>query len=331
MEYNTKPFQCFSLSQLSDRFICGGSALTVSRGVSRKRLSLVEIIPDYPDFEAQQLVKDIQAYRNAKIVFYSADKMTSDILLKAHKEFYSNKLEMGEFRTTQNWIGQSFEKAVYIPPPPDELEQRLQEWYDLVNVTASSVEDAIKLHIKLLEIHPFYDANGRISRAFLESLISKIDKKMLPLSVYRFGVSPAFSRSGEQAFGVSSNEGVQHAFWQESIEWTKKTTLLANTFISEINSRIKSKLGIFSITKQELEVIEYLWVHPIITPKKLHEVFAWDMEFCHLLLMKLCNLGMLTTKKLRDGNGKVVFVCEDIFKCFETIDALLLSEKNKIS
>ena len=291
----------------------------------------MEIIPDYPDFEAQQLVKDIQAYRNAKMVFLSTDKITSDILLKAHKEFHSSKLEMGVFRTTQNWIGKSLEKAVYIPPPPNELEQRLQEWYDLVNVKASSVEDAIKYHIKLLEIHPFYDANGRTARAFLESLVSKINKEMLSLSVFRFGVSPAFSRSGEQAFGVSTEEGVQHAFWQETIEWTKRSTVLANSAIAETNSKIKSKLGIFSISNQELKVIEYLWVHPIITPKKLHEVFAWDMEFCHFLLMKLCNLGVLTAKKLRDGNGKSVFVCEDVFNCFETIDALFLSERNKIS
>ena len=51
-EFYNESSNKFSLSLIADRFLCGGSALTTGRGVSSKRLALVEAIPGYPDVEA---------------------------------------------------------------------------------------------------------------------------------------------------------------------------------------------------------------------------------------------------------------------------------------
>jgi len=89
----------------------------------------------------------------------------------------------GEFRTTQNWVGEAgstVETARFVPPPPNELPALLADWERYAHETVEApplVQNAL-LHYQFETLHPFLDGNGRIGR--LLSVFLLVDRGRLP-------------------------------------------------------------------------------------------------------------------------------------------------------
>lgn len=89
----------------------------------------------------------------------------------------------GEFRTTQNWVGESgstIETARFVPPPPNELPGLLADWERYAHETPEVpllVQNAL-LHYQFETLHPFLDGNGRIGR--LLSVFLLVERGRLP-------------------------------------------------------------------------------------------------------------------------------------------------------
>ncbi|MGD0452819.1 MAG: Fic family protein [Solirubrobacteraceae bacterium] len=89
----------------------------------------------------------------------------------------------GEFRTTQNWVGESgstIETARFVPPPPNELPALLADWERYAHETVEVpllVQNAL-LHYQFETLHPFLDGNGRIGR--LLSVFLLVERGRLP-------------------------------------------------------------------------------------------------------------------------------------------------------
>jgi len=98
----------------------------------------------------------------------------------------------GEFRTTQNWVGESgstIETARFVPPPPGELPGLLADWeryaHEAVEVPLL-IQNAL-LHCQLETLHPFLDGNGRIGRLLSVFLLvehGRLPAPLLYLSAY---------------------------------------------------------------------------------------------------------------------------------------------------
>ncbi len=89
----------------------------------------------------------------------------------------------GEFRTTQNWVGDSgstIETARFVPPPPAELPGLLADWerYAHEAVEAPVLVQNALLHYQFETLHPFLDGNGRIGR--LLSVFLLVEQRRLP-------------------------------------------------------------------------------------------------------------------------------------------------------
>jgi Fic family protein len=92
----------------------------------------------------------------------------------------------GEFRTTQNWVGESgstIETARFVPPPPEELPALLADWeryaHEAVEVPLL-IQNAL-LHYQFETLHPFLDGNGRIGRLLSVFLLVEHDRLPAPL------------------------------------------------------------------------------------------------------------------------------------------------------
>jgi Fic family protein len=89
----------------------------------------------------------------------------------------------GEFRTTQNWVGErgsTIETARFVPPPPGELPALLADWERYAHETLDApllVQNAL-LHYQFETLHPFLDGNGRIGR--LLSVFMLVENRRLP-------------------------------------------------------------------------------------------------------------------------------------------------------
>lgn len=86
----------------------------------------------------------------------------------------------GEFRTTQNWIGNKGElihSARYVPPPIPEMTQALDDLEKYLNENWSEgggLPLLIRLalvHYQFEAIHPFRDGNGRIGRLLMPLIL----------------------------------------------------------------------------------------------------------------------------------------------------------------
>ena len=105
--------------------------------------------------------------------------LSSRLLREVHEVLLSrgrgNTKAPGEFRRSQNWIGGSRpETAVFIPPPPAELESLMGDLERFLNEDAVQTSTLVKValaHVQFETIHPFLDGNGRVGRLLIPMLL----------------------------------------------------------------------------------------------------------------------------------------------------------------
>lgn len=98
----------------------------------------------------------------------------------------------GEFRHSQNWIGEgrcSLKEATYIPPPPHEMQEALNNFEKFLHDPAP-MPALIKIglaHAQFETIHPFEDGNGRTGRLLITFLLCEkniLKRPLLYISYY---------------------------------------------------------------------------------------------------------------------------------------------------
>ena len=80
----------------------------------------------------------------------------------------------GMVRDVQNWIGgRDPERAVYVPPPTDEVPRLLSELEGWIHDDSElpALVRAGMAHVQFESIHPFLDGNGRIGRLLIALLL----------------------------------------------------------------------------------------------------------------------------------------------------------------
>lgn len=103
----------------------------------------------------------------------------------------SNKTP-GEFRRSQNWIGQpgvNLNNAEFVPPPHEEIDRLMSELESFIH-NEDKIPHLVKaamIHAQFETIHPFLDGNGRLGRLLITYLLcywKVLDRPLLYLSYY---------------------------------------------------------------------------------------------------------------------------------------------------
>lgn len=109
----------------------------------------------------------------------------------------------GEFRTTQNAIGpkplSSYEDAVFVPPPPCQLNQLLRDFESFFH-QKDNLPVLVRVglaHAHFETIHPFNDGNGRLGRLLMTFMLCESNVLRLPL-LY---ISEYFERDRSEYYG----------------------------------------------------------------------------------------------------------------------------------
>ena len=93
----------------------------------------------------------------------------------------------GEFRRSQNWIGQAgctLNEAAFVPPPVNEMHEALGAFEKYLHREPPDYPPLMRLafiHYQFETIHPFLDGNGRIGRLLISLLLVHWNLLPLPL------------------------------------------------------------------------------------------------------------------------------------------------------
>lgn len=97
----------------------------------------------------------------------------------------------GEFRRSQNWIGGTRPgNALFVPPPPDRLNECLDAFEKFLHIDDLQLPPLIKAglaHVQFETIHPFLDGNGRLGRLLITLMLCEagvLRDPILYLSLY---------------------------------------------------------------------------------------------------------------------------------------------------
>lgn len=102
------------------------------------------------------------------------------------------KLQPGDLRTSQNWIGPAgctLSTATFVPPPHHAIPEALSNLETFLHTT-DSLPPLVKIalaHVQFETIHPFLDGNGRVGRLLITFLLTEsrvLHKPVLYLSHY---------------------------------------------------------------------------------------------------------------------------------------------------
>ena len=103
----------------------------------------------------------------------------------------SSGKQPGEFRRSQNWIGGSRPgNAVFVPPPPELLEECLGQLELFLHDEHTGLPLLVRaglVHVQFETIHPFLDGNGRLGRLLITFLLcaqGALREPILYLSLY---------------------------------------------------------------------------------------------------------------------------------------------------
>lgn len=100
------------------------------------------------------------------------------------------RLQPGELRTSQNWVGPAgctLATATFVPPPPHLVPEALGA-FELFLHSDDTVPPLVKIalaHAQFETIHPFLDGNGRVGRLLITLLLTEggvLSKPVLYLS-----------------------------------------------------------------------------------------------------------------------------------------------------
>lgn len=103
------------------------------------------------------------------------DILNDTFLMKLHKRMFGQVWKWaGEYRTTERNIGVAPHQ---IPIKLKALFDDVKFWVE--NETFSHTEIAVRLHHRLVLIHPFPNGNGRVSRLMADLLMQQMDEERL--------------------------------------------------------------------------------------------------------------------------------------------------------
>jgi Fic family protein len=173
----------------------------LSSQIEGTQSTLSDLLRFETEAQGGQPIDDIREVSNyVDAMMYGLERLeTLPLSLRLIREMHERLLRSGrggtknpgEFRRSQNWIGGTRPgNALFVPPPPTELDPCLDAFERFMHEEGSRLPALIKaglLHVQFETIHPFLDGNGRIGRLLVTLYLcvnGVLRKPLLYLSLY---------------------------------------------------------------------------------------------------------------------------------------------------
>lgn len=210
-----------------------------------------------------------------------------------------NKMNPGEFRTTQNWIGSpgcSLDEAIYVPPPPLEMNEALSRWEKFLHLDhfPPLVKSAL-IHYQFEAIHPFLDGNGRIGRLLLTFYLYEkgyLDYPILYLSDF-------FERYRNEYYDLLlgvSQDGSWDAWLKYFIRGVVQQSKIAEETaykILELQKKYYQQLQKESVSGVVFQLLDMLFLNPFVSLTGISDYLKITWPTAKASVERLVKLGIL--------------------------------------
>jgi Fic family protein len=212
------------------------------------------------------------------------------------------RLQPGELRRSQNWIGPggcTLATATFVPPPHEEVPQVLSDLERFLH-DDDRLPPLVKIalaHVQFETIHPFLDGNGRVGRLLITFLLTEcgvLHKPVLYLShffrahrqEYYEHLQAVRDRGEWEAWLAFFLRGVVEVAG-EATDTARRIQLLREQHRASITEKLGRAAG------NGHRVLESLYDRPIVTVADVRALTGTTYAAANTLVARLTELGIL--------------------------------------
>jgi Fic family protein len=230
----------------------------------------------------------------------------------------------GEFRRSQNWIGPngcSLTNATYVPPPPYEMMQSLDNLEKFLH-SPQPMPTLIKIglaHAQFETIHPFLDGNGRTGRLLITFFLCEqniLERPLLYISYYFKKYRSEYYDRLQAIRDSGSWEEWLKFFLRGVYEVAQEATATARKIVSlkeEHRQLLLEKMGRRS--GNAIALLESLYFRPIFTVEHAQNITSLSYPNANTLIKNLCDVGIL--QEITGQKRNRAFSYEPYLKIFQ--------------
>jgi cell filamentation protein, protein adenylyltransferase len=267
-----------------------------------------------PNADVEEVCNYLDAlnYARAQLADKRGLPLSMRLLNEAHRRLMHGvrgaHMQPGEVRRSQNWIGGSRPgNAVYVPPPPQALDDLLNgfERYIHGDDALPPLVRIALLHAEFETIHPYLDGNGRIGRLLITLLLDHWKLLATPL-LY---LSLFFKRHRDEYFrrlNAVRSEGDWEAWTDFFLDGVAtiadEAVASARELFALVGTDRTRVLGSGTTSVAALRLFELLPRHPMVTVAAARKLVETSKPTATRAIETLVEAGILveTTGKKRD-------------------------------
>jgi Fic family protein len=209
----------------------------------------------------------------------------------------------GEFRKTQNWIGGTRPgNAHFVPPPPKEMRECLEQLEGFIHTADSDTPELIRiawLHVQFEMIHPFLDGNGRVGRLIIALLLDQwchLDARLLYLSLFFKQHRQEYYRHLDSVRQEGKWEAWTEFFLEGVCDTATEAVAAAQTIFRIFDEDRKRLLKHGTTMVAAVRLFEELPNHPVLTIATITTLLKTTKPTAGKAVDLLCRLGILTER-----------------------------------
>lgn len=270
---------------------------------------------------------DVQEVLNYSIAYrYGLERLdTLPLSLRLIRELHERLLtgvrgsgkQPGEFRTYQNFIGGSSEvTAEYVPPPPSELRECLDDFERFMHEKSLRplVQMAL-LHYQFEAIHPFGDGNGRVGRALMGVFLTERGLMPQPL-LY---LSPYFERTRRQYYGGLMRVST-HGDWDgwiryvlEGVRTQADAAVALADRLQSLHADYRDRVQRTGRSVKTVALVDVLFLSPFLTTRIVQERLGVSAPTARAAITALQDAGILREFG-EPRKWQRIFIAEELYR-----------------
>jgi len=326
MQYYNKDEGFFSLQSFLNRYLAGKECLVNFRNVSRARLAIQNCVKNNYDIEAFVLLNQVNNFTSSSQKIADSSQLSSELICDLNKVLIKGS-SAGQFRKCRSYIAThpSSERTENLKY--EDIPFHLEALFEYANDSSiCKHEKSLNTYITLNLIHPFFDGNGRVSRAVLDGMLYEKEKTIINPLLYRFGTSQSNYSKMYKTNGLGEFSFHKLDYWKYATEWCNEYHLKANHYISVTRSKLNEKMPLSLINSTTNRVIQLLWEQPVVSQSYICEHLNLDSQTATSIIEDLKSKKILSAMTTSFSN-RLIYISEDIFELWSSLDNAMLKQQ----